>query len=73
MFSETPLEIFGHNARKIGKIKAILIVLNLSTTYLYEKRFSTMLNLKTSKIKKLQTDYDLRIALCKIVQDGVIV
>jgi len=70
MFCETSLEIFwahlctGNYAELATK--AISILLIFPSTYLCEKAFSTMANLKTSKRNRLETEDDLRIALSQI-------
>ena len=69
-FCETSLEIFWahlctENYAELAT-KAISILLIFPTTYLCEKAFSTMENLKTSKRNRLQTEDDLRITLSQI-------
>lgn len=67
---ETSLEIFlAHlspgSYTELAAI-AISILLMFPTTYLCEKGFSTMENLKMSKRNRLETEDDLRIALSQI-------
>jgi len=70
MFCETSLEIFWANlcTGNYAELatKAISILLIFPSTYLCEKAFSTMANLKTSKRNRLETEDDLRIALSQI-------
>lgn len=71
VFHETSLEKFWSNLnsnsdyKKLSE-KAVSSLLIFPTTYLCEKGFSTMANLKTKSRNRLQVDDNLRVALCKL-------
>lgn len=70
MFKETFLKLFWTNIHKkhCEKLatKPTSVLLIFTTFYQYEKKFSELSNLKTSKWNRSQTEDDLRITLHQI-------
>lgn len=72
IFHEMSLEMFWSNIHSKSDYKklsteAISSLLIFPTTYLCEKGFSTMTNLKTKARNRLQVDDDFRVALCQLL------